>query len=238
MREDEHNVRDPAPTEKHSKIRFIRFAFSGPKFCGKDTIVKRLKEEYGFAVFSFSDQLKVVACEQFPFMPLDYPSEEKETLVVYKNQETGKEYTPRDIWQALDLLPTIYPDVYIRRVHKQIDTYVDRMSNLGAGELRICIKDVRRPAELAYVVRQGYWLTLIDTDDTRSRNEKANHISESFYEDIRRAAKTTFFNSKSDPEYEKKIEQLIAKLLQEESGNGLADQWLEIKKDFGAGKVR
>ena len=103
----------------------VRVALGGRKYSGKDTFTDILEAEYNFTPFSFSDQLKKVARQMFPFMQLDYPSGEKETKIVHINMDTGQEFTPRDIWQALDVLPDIYPMIYVAMLKQEFITFVE-----------------------------------------------------------------------------------------------------------------
>lgn len=192
----------------------IRVAFSGPKFSGKDTIVEMysnmldrklciLGQQWPrVAVDSFSDVLKKIAHDFFPFMAFDYSSEAKETLVVYKNPDTGVEYTPRMIWQALDVLPEIYPDVFVNQVERFI-------TETDTWPVHI-IKDVRRPAELRWVKANGFKLVMIETDDPRSLN--ATHKSESFYEMFREHTDYVIVNNKNVENYEHILDEQLVRM--------------------------
>ena len=193
----------------------VRIAFGGRKYSGKDTFTDILEAEYNFTPFSFSDQLKKVARQFFPFMQLDYPSEDKETKIVHTNLDTGQEFTPRDIWQALDILPEIYPMVFVEMLKQEFITFVEtcRAHQINKA-MRVVIKDVRRPTELRYTKGQGYYLIYVDTDDERSFNNKAQHKSESFQEEIKAKADSVYFNSKKNPNWEKDLREFLVKELE------------------------
>jgi hypothetical protein len=193
-------------------ISVTKLAFSGPKYSGKDTVTDTLEMEYCFTVASFSDQLKKIVKSIFGFMQFDYESSEKETRIVYTNPETKVQYTPRMVWQAFDMLPEIYPGVFVDSVQEEFIRLRETMQELGAVRLGFCIKDVRRPAELEYVKNNGFTLVFIDTDDPRSTNEASRHKSESFYPIIRSHADVYFFNSKMRTDWQLKIKNFIENL--------------------------
>ena len=203
-----------------AETKLTKIALAGRKFCGKDTLADLAIEEHNAKVFSFSDKLKEIAHSLFPFMDLDYTPEEKETKVVYNNLETGVKYVPRDIWQSLDILPTIFPYVFIDRLHMEIDVLLNMWQFASEGEwlkkydLFIIIKDVRRPAELEYIKNQGYKLIYIDTDDERSFNEKSMHKSESFQDLLEKEADLVFMNSKKDKDYLNRMRNVIKEVTQ------------------------
>jgi len=151
--------------------RIIKIALAGRKYSGKDEFAE-LFEELGFHIFSFSDQLKRIATNLFPFMKKDYTSKEKESLVVYTNPDTGVEYTPRDIWQALDLLPEIYPPVFVESMSNEV-------LNLAAKKrqvLKRCVKDVRRPAELEWISKtiSIYCISTLMIHEVPMKNRSTN----------------------------------------------------------------
>jgi hypothetical protein len=139
----------------------IKIAFSGFNGCGKDYCADYLQDNFDYRVFSFSDQHKNIAHQLFPWLEFDYPPSEKE-IVVFTNPETGEEFTPRKIWETLDILPQIDPAINVEPLDVQIGKY---MSLFGSGQRtdgKILIKDVRRPSELDYVKKNGYVLVYIE----------------------------------------------------------------------------
>lgn len=187
----------------------VKIALSGRKYSGKDEFANRFSEEYGFYTFSFSDQLKRIGKNIFPFMKFDYPSEEKEELVVYVNPETGVKYTPRMVWQSLDLLPEIYPPIFVEMLDELMGRFFENVRKNDIRKVMVLIKDVRRPAELEYVKKQGFYLVYIDTDDERSFNEASHHKSEFFQDEIKAKADRVFFNSKNNSDWEQKVKEEI-----------------------------
>jgi len=124
----------------------LRIAVSGGDYAGKDTMLNFIKHAY--EPLSFSDGLKKIAHDIFPWCNLDYLPDEKENKVIYTNPDTGKVYSPRMVWETLDCLPQIDPDVFIRPLH-------DLQENtLAQGQHRLCIKDIRRPRELEYCLKK------------------------------------------------------------------------------------
>jgi hypothetical protein len=146
------------------EVKEIKVALSGFNKCGKDHCADYLKNEHGYKVFSFSDQHKNIARQLFPWLEFDYPSSEKEE-VVYTNPETGEGYTPRKVWEMLDLLPQIDPSINIAPLDEQIEKCRE-IYGLPKIPLKILIKDVRRPSELEYIKKNGYVLIYIHGSNT------------------------------------------------------------------------
>jgi len=177
----------------------VKLAFAGRKFSGKDEFADMAEELYSFYTFSFSDQLKMIATQLFPFMKIDYPSEEKETLVVYHNRETGVSYTPRMLWQNLDILPEIYPEIFVDMLNEEFNRFCKTCAGVGVGNnIRALIKDVRRPAELNYVRKMGFYLVYIESDNPRSFNKYSQHKSESYQDLIRETSDKIIFNKRQE----------------------------------------
>jgi len=217
--------------------KLTKIALGGPKFCGKDTVADVFVEKYNFTVFSFSDQLKKIAIDLYPFMKYDYPSDDKETLIVYTNLDTGVELTPRDVWQSLDALPDTYPEIFVNMMEQQVKNFLDTVrQHEMADDIRILIKDVRRPAEIRYAKRFGYHNIYIDTDDPRSFNKAAEHKSESFQEEVKAAADVVYFNSKKDRYWDVKLEGFVDSEaerfeLTEVQRKTLVDEWQNCKEN-------
>jgi hypothetical protein len=138
----------------------IKIAFSGFNGCGKDFCADYLQDNFDYRVFSFSDQHKNIAHQLFPWLEFDYPSSEKET-VVYTNPETGEAFTPRMVWEMLDVLPQIDPAINIVPLDDQIQKYYNS-ATWTHNQFKVLIKDVRRPSELEYVKKNGYVLVYIE----------------------------------------------------------------------------
>ena len=116
-----------------SKSRF-RIALIGKRRAGKDYLCSKLPFE--FKVLSFSDRLKEIAKYIYPWMEFDYSPDKKEQIIAHRI-ENGKivQFTPRQIWNMLDMLRLVDDYVFIRDVVRQIDENVD---------CNIIIKDVRK----------------------------------------------------------------------------------------------
>ena len=185
-----------------------KIAISGGDFAGKDTMLDYIKHLY--KPLSFSDGLKKIANDIFPWCNLDYLPEEKENKVIYTNPETGVEYTPRMVWEVLDCLPQVDPDVFIRPLKDMESEYM--RNNVS----RMCIKDIRRPRELQYCVDRGYHIVYIDTDDERwlHKVQTDNRTIIQFrHKAVRNAAHTSYFNSKSDRNWRTNFASFICQLL-------------------------
>ena len=139
----------------------MKIALAGRKGSGKDECARVLQENFGFKVFSFSDQHKRIAHHLFPWLQLDYPQGVKENKI-WVSPYDGKEWSPRDIWCALNVIVEIDPDILVRGVH------MDRMRELyklcDDTLMRHVIKDLRphNPDELSYCVAQDFMIIYID----------------------------------------------------------------------------
>lgn len=167
-----------------------KLAFTGNMYSGKDHFAQYLKEQHGYYILSFSDQLKYIAKDLFPWLKSDYPSDKKNEQVFY-NEERGVEYTPRLVWQALDILPQIDPAIFIRRLNIVL-AYIESDAN-------IIIKDVRRPAELKFIQEAKFTLIHLKINKTLQMEKSVgmDHISESFIKEISKHADYVFENDYS-----------------------------------------
>jgi hypothetical protein len=139
----------------------LRIALAGRKGSGKDNCAKILADHFGFDVFSFSDQLKHIAHQHFPWLHKDYPQELKEKAI-WESPYDGREWSPRDIWTAMNVLVEIDPDILVNKLH------IERMRSLFAlcddTLMRHCIKDLRphNPMELSYCEAQQFVIIYIN----------------------------------------------------------------------------
>ena len=172
----------------------LKIALAGRKFCGKDACAKVLEEHFGFSTFSFSDQLKKIAHRHFKWLQEDYPQELKEKKI-WVSPYDGKEWSPRDVWVALNVLVEIDPDILVDGVH------IQRMRSMMKLEddslMKHCIKDLRphNPRELKYCVDHGF--VIIYINNVRDPVSEDNlHETEKGFDAIVNRATAMFQNNK------------------------------------------
>jgi hypothetical protein len=169
----------------------MRIALSGRKFSGKDECAKVLGQRYNSLIFSFSDQLKKIANEHFPWLELDYPQGTKEETV-WVSPYDGKKYSPRDIWVKLNCLVEIDPAILVRKLHQERDDY--ELTNQ-------VIKDLRphNPCELEYCIRHDFKIIYIENCKDPVSTENLD-VTEDDFTDIKKHAVGVFSNYKEGPE--------------------------------------
>lgn len=176
----------------------IRIALAGRKGSGKDECAKVLEKHFKFDKFSFSDQLKRIAHELFPWLHEDYDPDIKEN-VIWVSPYDGREWSPRQIWVALNIIVEIDPDILVNKLH------IQRMRSLYAlcddTLMRHCIKDLRphNPMELAYCKAQGFVIVYINNAKDPIPTENL-HPTEDNFDPIINEATAIFENHKEGEE--------------------------------------
>lgn len=186
----------------------FKIAISAGDFGGKDTVLDILQFEHNSSYdgLSFSDGLKMIGSDIFPWLDLDYLPSEKESKIVFHNPDTDVEWTARKVWEALDILAQIDPETFMRALKKEESAIIQEGMH-NREHIRLCIKDIRRPAELAYCKANGYKILFIDTDDDRwlKKKKEDQSLIIQFREEIKAAADYTYFNKKDTKSYESKV---------------------------------
>lgn len=136
-------------------------ALCGKKGVGKDTLFKAVAD-LGFQRLSFSDQLKDICSDVFPWLALDYPQGEKDRK---QFQSKNGLMSPREVWMAMNVITEIDEDVLVRRLERQ-------MNNMIAHDQRLfIITDLRKEEEYRWVKKNG--IPIIRIHDFDQRNEDA-----------------------------------------------------------------
>lgn len=125
------------------------FAITGHKQVGKDTLIDRLVQEMSFEGvevhrLSFSDELRTIAHQVFPWLPLDPSPEVKDSP--FNHPKNKGNMSPRDIWKRVADDETGICSI-------QEDVLVDKFleNQILSGQLNqtdiYVIKDVRKQCE-------------------------------------------------------------------------------------------
>lgn len=174
-------------------------ALCGKKGVGKDTLFKAVAD-LGFQRLSFSDQLKDICSDVFPWLALDYPQGEKDRK---QFQSKNGLMSPREVWMSMNVITEIDEDVLVRRLERQ-------MNNMIAHDQRlIIITDLRKEEEYRWVRKNG--IPIIRIHDFDQRNEDA---VEAFLDTI--VGDFDFYNYKNEQSLTN-FQQLIQEILNDHS---------------------
>ena len=180
--------------------RPIKLAFSGMKGSGKDYCLELMKNKKPVELihYSFSDQLKKICHELFPWLDLDYPPQDKERKQFY-NRAIDDFYAPRDIWTMMNVMVDIDPKILVRRV--EAEYRADQSSGLVQTADFVVIKDLRphNPEELAFCLANQFKIIYIENGkDPIKQSREDMHTTEVGYDTIKEYATATFMNRKSN----------------------------------------
>lgn len=82
------------------------------KRCGKDTLADVLGQEYGAHKLSFSDGVRAITSDLFPWVPSEVPDSIKDNVVSHPANVRGLTY--REIWRTVDhLRANVDPQLFI-----------------------------------------------------------------------------------------------------------------------------
>ena len=126
---------------------------------GKDYLAKHLLQNYNFARFSFSDQLKQLAHAIYPWLDVDYPPIKKEEKLDIKTC-TGEiiSHSPREIWLQLNDLRKVENRIFIRMVEYEIAQYQE---NVTSQLNNIVITDIRSNEEFKWCKENSFKILYI-----------------------------------------------------------------------------
>jgi len=174
-------------------------ALCGKKGVGKDTLFKSVAD-LGFQRLSFSDQLKEICSDVFPWLALDYPQGEKDR----KQFQTKNELmSPREVWMAMNVVTEIDENVLVSRLERQLN-------NMIAHDQRLfIITDLRKEEEYRWVKKNE--IPIICVHDFHTRNEDA---VESYIDQI--VGDFDFYNYKNEQSITN-FQQLIQEILNDHS---------------------
>lgn len=149
-------------------------ALCGKKGVGKDTLFKSVSD-VGFQRLSFSDQLKDICSDVFPWLALDYPQGEKDRK---QFQSKNGLMSPRDVWMAMNIITEIDENILTSRLERQMNKMI------GNGQRMIIITDLRKEEEHRWVKKNG--IPIIKILDYATREEDSvekyvEHIVGDFY---------------------------------------------------------
>ena len=146
-------------------------AFMGEYASGKDYLCNHLVENHGAVRLSFSDEVRRLAVQIFPWLPFDFDPAVKDKPYLHPKNPMG--LTPRDIWllvgKVREVTPTYFVDAFYRHQYYDIDT----------DKLHI-ITDFRTADEWDFLQRSGIPVIKIE------RESREGLIPNAFEEFVRR----------------------------------------------------
>ncbi|CAK3414040.1 adenylate kinase [Vibrio crassostreae] len=136
----------------------MKVAFMGLSGSGKDFLADYLIKNKNFTRLSFSDQLKKLGNQIYPWMELSYQPEEKATPLNITLQ-TGEfiTHSPRDIWLNLDNLRNIEEKIFIRMLEDEMK-YLNETNPTTDS---IIITDIRSNSELLWCQENQFTIVYI-----------------------------------------------------------------------------
>ncbi|MGR5463217.1 adenylate kinase [Photobacterium damselae] len=165
----------------------MKIAFMGVSGSGKDFLSSYLISNENFTRLSFSDQLKKISHQIYPWMELNYNPEEK-TAPLNITLQTGEVIThsPRDIWLNLDHLRNIEEKIFIRMLE-------DEMSSLKKNDPtidNIVITDIRSTSEFLWCQENQFIIVYV----TRKNNNYKKYDIDKYITDNKEKADYHFAN--------------------------------------------
>ena len=113
----------------------MKLAFTGIAGAGKDYLVNYLVKNNNFYRLSFSDQLKKLATQIYPWLKRDYQPKIKETplnLTLPSGEVITK--TPREIWLSLNSLRDVEEGIFIRMLQEEMNLL--HVDNIVISDIR------------------------------------------------------------------------------------------------------
>lgn len=138
-------------------VKNKRICLMGASGSGKDFVVSKIIEKYPeFIRLSFSDTLKEITHNIFPWMKKDYSPQEKEKALNLETSLGEKiQLSPRDIWLKMNFLRNIEDKLFVRKLDEELSSLEQQ------GLEHFIISDLRTPPELEYVLSKGFTLIRI-----------------------------------------------------------------------------
>ncbi len=113
----------------------MKLALMGISGAGKDYLAEHLCAVHDFTRLSFSDQLKELATNIYPWLKRDYPPVVKEKpLDILTSQNERITTPPRDIWLHLNQLREIEDLIFIRMLDSKFQA--EKYSKVVISDLR------------------------------------------------------------------------------------------------------
>lgn len=182
----------------------------GRKGSGKDFLAAALMKNWEWTTqtqrLSFSDELRALAHDLFPWCPLDPSYEEKDQVIDHPDNVLG--LTPRGVWLRLadnndPSLRNVDPKILVNRFWAHHGAEIQSSHN---REITYIITDLRTPQEDELVERMG-WPKVRIVEPNRERDDE-DGIEE--YVDSIRVDREWVHHRNGDGGFTKMIEELLA----------------------------
>lgn len=129
-------------------------AFTGERKSGKDYLTNVLVKTSGATRLSFSDEVRYLTTEIFPWMPFDFHPKVKDEPFIHINNPNN--LTPRDVWLLLGQVRNVDGDYFVKRFAKRREW--EMKHGMSSSELYI-ITDLRTPQE--YEIIKKYNIPIV-----------------------------------------------------------------------------
>lgn len=136
------------------------FAFMGEYKSGKDHFALHLANTQDANRLSFSDEVRRLACQLFPWLPFHITAEQKDVPYIHKNNPNN--LTPRQIWLTAGKVRDVDPDFFVNQFQKRYEYTWDEMK--GDRNLYI-ITDFRTPNEWEFLRNENIPVIKIELED-------------------------------------------------------------------------
>lgn len=136
------------------------FAFMGEYKSGKDYLCDRLVQTQGAMRLSFSDEVRQLATELFPWLPFHISAEQKD--VPYKHEQNPNNLTPRQIWLLCGKVRDVDPHFFVNKFIEHNDVILDRCFR---SDNLFVITDFRTPQEWDFLRASDIPVVKVERED-------------------------------------------------------------------------
>ena len=135
-------------------------AFMGEYKAGKDYLCEHLAKTQGAVRLSFSDEVRRLATELFPWLPFNISPEQKDKP--FKHEQNPNNLTPREIWLTVGKVRDVDPYFFVNRFIEYNDAELDRCFR---DDNLFIITDFRTPQEYDFLRCSCIPIIKIDRED-------------------------------------------------------------------------
>lgn len=134
--------------------------FIGERKSGKDYFADLLTKEYDAVRLSFSDEVRHLTVQTFPWMPFNFEPAIKDNPFDHPRNPNAK--TPRDIWLLLGKVRDVDPDYFVHAFEERNKIPLQQMNRI---DRLYVITDFRTPQEYAFLKKHKIPIIKIERED-------------------------------------------------------------------------
>lgn len=133
----------------------------GERKSGKDFFCDFLVKEYDATRLSFSDEVRYLTVQIFPWMPFDFDPAVKDLPYVHENNPNG--LTPRQIWvNVVGKVREVEPDYFVKSFERRNKVPLQQMNRIDRLYI---ITDFRTPQEDVFLDKHRIPKIKIERED-------------------------------------------------------------------------